>query len=555
MMKNWDEKTVWENKGLKKKAKGALKKHYWKLILICFVAAYVTGAYAYDGTTNLIVSYNPNKAVEGTIDSNLQENKTSNTEIMKEIVNYGETGNNAVKESEGQYEYTRGVLASIVNNATDSGSIVLGVVHSLNQGIFKGDVLRGIVLLIGSLLSVGFWFFVSNAYKVCQSRYFLESAVYKVVKANRMMYIVGVRKWCNVAKIMFFRSLYGSLWWLTIVGGVVKQYSYKMMPYIVAENPAISKKEAFRLSMEMMKGNKWKSFKLDLSFAGWWVLSMVTGGIVAIFFLNPYYTATETQLYMVMREKARREQRLYSQRLNDDYIGLYPAFPKGETVLPQAYPVECFSLPEHARRKWIKVDYKKDYSVWSLILLFFTFSLIGWLWEVSLHLSTDGFVNRGVMQGPWLPIYGSGGVLVLVLLKKVREHPLVTFTLTVVICGILEYGTSLFLEVTQGKKWWDYSGYLLNINGRVCAEGLLVFGLGGCAFIYFAAPLFDQLYRKIPVKRQMLLCIVLLTIFMADYVYSQKHPNVGKGITDYDEKAWNVALKHPNRRAEIIRNS
>ena len=66
---------------------------------------------------------------------------------------------------------------------------------------------------------------------------------------------------------------------------------------------------------------------------------------------------------------------------------------------------------------------RQDYSVSSLVLMFFTFSGIGWLWEVGLHLVVDGmFFNRGVMAGPWLPIYGTGGVLILVLLKKWRSR-------------------------------------------------------------------------------------------------------------------------------------
>lgn len=160
--------------------------------------------------------------------------------------------------------------------------------------------------------------------------------------------------------------------------------------------------------------------------------------------------------------------------------------------------------------------------------------MVGWIWEVCLNLfSTGVFVNRGVLHGPWLPIYGFGGVFVLVLLKKVRDRPWLTFILTIVICGTLEYFTSLFLELTKGAKWWDYSGYLLNLNGRICAEGLLVFGLGGCAFIYFFAPLLDELYKKIPKRIQMLLCVILLTFFVADQVYSHFSPNIGEGITDY----------------------
>lgn len=72
------------------------------------------------------------------------------------------------------------------------------------------------------------------------------------------------------------------------------------------------------------------------------------------------------------------------------------------------YPAEQYLLPEAEGRRWLKVDYHCRYSLQTLILLFFTFSFIGWVWEVSLHLFGSGvFVNRGVLHGPWLPIYGT----------------------------------------------------------------------------------------------------------------------------------------------------
>ena len=83
-------------------------------------------------------------------------------------------------------------------------------------------------------------------------------------------------------------------------------------------------------------------------------------------------------------------------------------------------------------------------------------------------------------------------------------------------------------------RWWDYSGYFLNINGRICAEGLLVFGLGGCAAVYFLVPLIDNLLRKTKPFILNIICILLIICFVFDLFYSKKYPNTGKGITDYD---------------------
>ena len=83
----------------------------------------------------------------------------------------------------------------------------------------------------------------------------------------------------------------------------------------------------------------------------------------------------------------------------------------------------------------------------------------------------------------------------------------------------------------HGKKWWDYSGYLLNLNGRVCAEGLIVFGIGAMFTVYFAAPMLDNIYRKIKRKYLVMISVVLIMAFVTDNIYSHFHPNEGEGIT------------------------
>ena len=110
-------------------------------------------------------------------------------------------------------------------------------------------------------------------------------------------------------------------------------------------------------------------------------------------------------------------------------------------------------------------------------------------------------MNRGTLHGPWLPIYGTGGVIILILLKKLRKKPLFEFLAAMVLCGGLEYFSSWYLEKTHGgQRWWDYTGYFLNLNGRICAEGLLTFGLGGLAIVYLLAPALDNLLSRIDTR-------------------------------------------------------
>lgn len=183
-----------------------------------------------------------------------------------------------------------------------------------------------------------------------------------------------------------------------------------------------------------------------------------------------------------------------------------------------------------------ELEYSRNYSVTSLILLFFSLASVGWLWEVVLHIFLDGaLINRGTMMGPWLPIYGVGGVLTILLLKRFGDRPLKVFGIAYLGSGILEYTTGWALEKIVGVKYWDYSQSLFDINGRVCLEVLMLFATGACVILYIAAPRLDDLFQRIPGKIRVLLCVCLLAAFAADLVYSVQNPNMGPGIT------WEVA--------------
>lgn len=180
-----------------------------------------------------------------------------------------------------------------------------------------------------------------------------------------------------------------------------------------------------------------------------------------------------------------------------------------------------------------------DALLWPTVMIFFTMSLAGWLWEVCLHLFTEGrFVNRGFFHGPWLPIYGAGSVLSLIFLRKLRKKPFLEFLSILCLCGGLEYFISWFLEqLYDGKKWWDYSDYFLNLNGRICMEGLFAFGIGGMFLVYVLEPLLGRLFQRIPKKFLMTVCLVLLLLFAADLLYSGGNPNMGHGITQGSAQA------------------
>ncbi len=202
------------------------------------------------------------------------------------------------------------------------------------------------------------------------------------------------------------------------------------------------------------------------------------------------------------------------------------------------YPGVAYEQKYHFSRFTNKVvkhrDYHRTYTLIGYILLFFSFSIGGWIWEVGIHVIEDGvFINRGTMHGPWLPIYGFGGTVALLVFRKHVDNQVGVFVGSVAMCATAEYITSVLIEKIQHLKYWDYNGYFLNINGRICFEGIVVFGFACIFVIYILSPFLDTIYKKVSKKLLVIAAIVLCVSFAVDFVYSLNVPNQGKGITDY----------------------
>lgn len=176
--------------------------------------------------------------------------------------------------------------------------------------------------------------------------------------------------------------------------------------------------------------------------------------------------------------------------------------------------------------------HKAQTKVLNYILFFFVCAFIGWVWEVILtFIQTGNFVNRGVLHGPWLPIYGFGGVGILLLVGHLRKYPPLVFLTSALFCGVMEYLTGWYLETVKHLKWWDYSDIPLNLHGRVCLLSVLCFGLCGLFVIYIIYPRFHDVFAKLKPQPKQIICGILVAIFLVDFVYSIDHPNTGQGIT------------------------
>ena len=157
------------------------------------------------------------------------------------------------------------------------------------------------------------------------------------------------------------------------------------------------------------------------------------------------------------------------------------------------------------------------------ILIFFIYAIAGWIMETTtISIRNKKFVNRGFLVGPVCPIYGYGVVLVSVLLKKYQEDMVATFCMSIIICGLLEYFTSFFMEKMFKARWWDYSQKKFNINGRICLENLVLFGIASCIIVYIVNPFIIGKINLIPQNIQSLIIIILLLIHVVDNIISYK---------------------------------
>ncbi len=156
-----------------------------------------------------------------------------------------------------------------------------------------------------------------------------------------------------------------------------------------------------------------------------------------------------------------------------------------------------------------------------MFLCFILFSCLGWCLEVLYGLlKCKRFVNRGFLIGPLCPIYGVGCVLLYLLLSKYASDPIVLFILAMVICSILEYLVSYLMEKIFKTRWWDYSMRKFNINGRICLETIIPFGILGLLVVYILFPNAMNLLSMLPPLAIYISSGIILLLFIIDLTVS-----------------------------------
>ncbi len=251
---------MWEGSKLKARAKVTFKRFYWKAVIVSFIAFMLTG-----GMGQLA---NSASDMRDTYNSSYREDYTG--------------------EYEDEYFDLEEEAESFIGTMLGDGLVFLFVN----------------VFIIALILSLLIKLFIAYPIAVGKNNYFMGIRQEdRPVKTILCIYKSGKLK--NTVFTMFMVDVFTYLWSLLfLIPGIIKSYEYRMIPYILSENPNISRKRAFEISKKMMYGNKWQTFILDLSFLGWYLLSAITAGILAVFYVNPYVESTNAELYAVLRQDA-----------------------------------------------------------------------------------------------------------------------------------------------------------------------------------------------------------------------------------------------------------
>ena len=303
-------------KELKSKAKINLKKHYLLFIFICAVASFIGTEFASSMTITREV---------GGVEKIVTNKDVINEEITQKDI---ETAKIEAKQQEKKLKEendskvlgrTRGVF-SLIRNGIDSGSFIISIVETISSISTSPNAAIIILILISFMVFFLVWFYIVNTYKVIMRRLFMEGRIYKKVPIQRFLYLFRIKKMTKASWTIFVETFYLALWNLTIIGGIIKSYSYFLVPFIVAENPDMKANDAITLSRKMMNGHKWECFKLEISFILWETLGLVTAGMSNIFYLNAYKIATYSEYYTKLRELSKENEIENTDLLNDKYL-------------------------------------------------------------------------------------------------------------------------------------------------------------------------------------------------------------------------------------------
>ena len=268
---------MWTRKELKAKGKAAFKANFWRCVLVALIIGLIGGAAGGAAGGNVTINNAPQLVQDETtvtqefLDGAITMNVNGEPQDVESFMNEFNSLLNDIRSEEGGEEVVKAI----------------------------GIMLAGILL---TLFAVGFVISILllNPLKVGCNRFFAENSA-SPAELGEMGY--GFKSgYGRVVGTMLRTDIYLILWSLLfIIPGIIKSYSYRMVPYILAEEPGLSGKEVIDRSREMMNGHKWRTFVLDLSWILWVFFGVLTLGIGLVFYVNPYMEATNAELYHALK--------------------------------------------------------------------------------------------------------------------------------------------------------------------------------------------------------------------------------------------------------------
>ena len=287
---------MWNRKEIKEKGKAAFKANYWRCVLVAFILTLIAGAGAGagagTGAANVRdeIKDNQQNEIYDDYDDDIEE-----FDMDEFLENNPDFDMDQFLEDNPDIDLDMEGTSAMQTVAVPSG---------IGEGLMTGGIIifAVIILLLALAASLAISWLVLNPLRLGCAKFFYSNTE-KPADVGEVGFGFS-NKYGGFVKAMMLRDIYSILWtFLFIIPGIIKGgYSYRLVPYILMDNPDIGAKEAVTKSRDMMNGHKWKTFVYDLSFLGWTILSILTLGILSIFYVSPYKKSSDAELYKAIRD-------------------------------------------------------------------------------------------------------------------------------------------------------------------------------------------------------------------------------------------------------------
>lgn len=280
---------MWTRKQIKEKAKKAFQLNYWKCVLCGLIFAIIVGGASGAGGAA--------SGGSSTFSSLMYNNQhREETETVEEV------------EVEGIDENSDPVTVTVVTSDDNGNEIDVNETDvAFGIAIFSIVALTVFaIVLVASAVGIAVDVLLINPVEF-GCRNFFRRNLDEPAKLSSLTFAFD-KNYKNAVKTAFFKDLFIWLWSLLfVIPGIIKAYEYRLVPYIFAENPDMKYSDILAESSKLMKGNKWKTFVLDLSFIGWELLSLCTCGLLSVFYVDPYKLQTDAALYEAIKYGDKKE--------------------------------------------------------------------------------------------------------------------------------------------------------------------------------------------------------------------------------------------------------